>query len=147
MADAITQYLRSNITYSSTVENPPSGQDALDWFLFDSKKGFCNYYATAEVVLLRSVGIPARMVVGFAQGEFEQPNLYVVRERDAHAWPEVYFPGLGGSNLSQPATRQRWYARLARISQPPGRQPARHRLEQPGKVYQASPPQSRPGKQ
>jgi len=49
-ADAITQYLRSNITYSSTVENPPPGQDSLNWFLFDSKKGFCNYYASAEVV-------------------------------------------------------------------------------------------------
>ena len=94
-ADAITQYLRSNITYSSTVENPPPGQDPLDWFLFDSKKGFCNYYASAEVVLLRSVGIPARMVVGFAQGEFSTPDLYAVRERDEHAWPEVYFPGVG----------------------------------------------------
>jgi transglutaminase-like putative cysteine protease len=94
-ADAITQYLRSHITYSTTVGNPPSGRDSLDWFLFDSKKGFCNYYATAGVVLLRSVGIPARLVVGFAQGEFSPPDLYVVREQDEHAWPEVYFPGIG----------------------------------------------------
>jgi transglutaminase-like putative cysteine protease len=94
-ADAITQYLRSNITYSTTVNTPPPGQNSLDWFLFDSKTGFCNYYATAEVILLRSVGIPARLVVGFAQGEFTSPNLYVVRERDEHAWPEVYFPGVG----------------------------------------------------
>jgi hypothetical protein len=94
-ADAITQYLRSNITYSSTVESPPAGQDMLDWFLFDSKKGFCNYYASAEVILLRSLGIPARMVVGFAQGEFTSPDLYVVRQQDEHAWPEVYFPGTG----------------------------------------------------
>jgi transglutaminase-like putative cysteine protease len=94
-ADAITNYLRSNITYSTTVDNPPPGQDALDWFLFDSKRGFCNYYASAEVILLRSVGIPARMVVGFAQGEFTSPDLYVVRERNEHAWPEVYFPGTG----------------------------------------------------
>jgi hypothetical protein len=94
-ADAITRYLRSNITYSTTVNTPPPGQDSLDWFLFDSKTGFCNYYATAEVILLRSVGVPARMVVGFAQGEFSAPNLYVVRELDEHAWPEVYFPGVG----------------------------------------------------
>ena len=94
-ADAITQYLRSHITYSTTVVNPPPGRDSLDWFLFDSKKGFCNYYATAEVILLRSVEIPARLVVGFAQGEFSPPNLYVVRAQDEHAWPEVYFPGLG----------------------------------------------------
>jgi transglutaminase-like putative cysteine protease len=95
MAASITQYLRSDITYSATVENPPAGQDLLEWFLFNSKKGFCNYYATAEVILLRSVGIPARLVVGFAQGEFKSPNLYVVREGDSHAWPEVYFPGVG----------------------------------------------------
>jgi hypothetical protein len=67
----------------------------LAWFLFDTKTGFCNYYATAEVVLLRSMGIPARMAVGFSQGEYEPPNLYTVRQRDAHAWPEVYFPGNG----------------------------------------------------
>jgi transglutaminase-like putative cysteine protease len=94
-ADAITQYLRNNITYSTTVNDPPPGQDSLDWFLFDSKTGFCNYYATAEVIILRSVGVPARMVVGFAQGEYSAPNLYVVRELDEHAWPEVYFPGVG----------------------------------------------------
>jgi transglutaminase-like putative cysteine protease len=94
-AVAITNYLRSNITYSNTVDDPPPGLDPLDWFLFGSRKGFCNYYATAEVILLRSVGIPARMVVGFAQGEFVSPNLYLVRQMDTHAWPEVYFPGNG----------------------------------------------------
>ena len=57
------------------------------------KKGFCNYYATAEVILLRSVGIPARMVVGFAQGEFTSPDLYVVRERDAACLAGGLFPG------------------------------------------------------
>ena len=112
-ADAITQYLRNNITYSSTVENSPPGQDSLDWFLFDSKKGFCNYYASAEVVLLRSMGIPARMVVGFAQGEFTSPDLYVVRERDEHAWPEVYFPGVGWVEF-EPTSNQ------APLVRPPG---------------------------
>jgi transglutaminase-like putative cysteine protease len=104
-ADAITQYLRSNITYSKVFENPPPGKDALDWFLFDSKKGFCNYYASAEVVLLRSLGIPARMVVGFAEGEYNSPGLYVVREQDQHAWPEVYFPGIGWEEF-EPTSNQ-----------------------------------------
>jgi transglutaminase-like putative cysteine protease len=104
-AAAITDYLRRNITYSETVEKPPAGRDPLAWFLFDSRKGFCNYYATAEVILLRSVGIPARMVVGFAQGEFESPNYYVVRQRDSHAWPEVYFPGVGWMEF-EPTTSQ-----------------------------------------
>jgi hypothetical protein len=80
------------------------------------QEGFCNYYASAEVILLRSLGIPSRLAVGFAQGERIVPiipgqapgaeitppevaegltSTYVVRQRDAHAWPEVYFPGVG----------------------------------------------------
>ncbi len=94
-AAAITAYLRANITYSPTVESPPADRDPLVWFLFDTKMGFCNYYATAEVVLLRSLGIPARMAVGFAEGEYQAPDQYTVLQRDAHAWPEVYFPGDG----------------------------------------------------
>jgi transglutaminase-like putative cysteine protease len=94
-AAAITEYLRTNIKYSTTIGTPPPGVDTLAWFLFDSKTGFCNYYATAEVIMLRSLGIPARMAVGFAQGEYEAPNQYTVRPKDAHAWPEVYFPENG----------------------------------------------------
>jgi transglutaminase-like putative cysteine protease len=103
---AITTWLRENITYVETIEgNPAPGQEPVDWFLFDLKQGFCNYYATAEIVLLRSVGIPARWSIGYAQGELleqddsEDPQLasltYLVRNRDAHSWPEVYFPGMG----------------------------------------------------
>jgi transglutaminase-like putative cysteine protease len=105
MTVAITSYLRSNITYSDTVDDPPAGQDPLDWFLFDSKRGFCNYYATAEVILLRNVGIPARLVVGFAQGEYIDSKYYLVLQRDTHAWPEVYFPGIGWVEF-EPTTSQ-----------------------------------------
>ena len=106
-AAAITEYLRKNISYQTTVPNPPQNQEPLDWFLFDYKKGFCNYYAAAEVMLLRSVGIPARLAVGFAQGESVTPNSktkllvgegiqqFLIHRGDSHAWPEVYFPGLG----------------------------------------------------
>lgn len=95
-AEAITNWLRNNMQYNETVPPVPQNQDPVDWFLFDLKQGFCNYYASAEVILLRSLGIPARMSVGFAQGEFDDiTNQYVIRQRDAHAWPEVYFPSLG----------------------------------------------------
>jgi transglutaminase-like putative cysteine protease len=93
-AAAITDYLRANLQYSLAVPAPPEGQDPVAWVLFDYKRGFCNYYASAEVLLLRSVGIPARLAVGFAQGEMHN-GVYVVRRRDAHAWPEAYFPGYG----------------------------------------------------
>jgi hypothetical protein len=94
---AVTRYLRDNIRYSETITSTPSpDQEPLDWFLFDLKIGFCNYYASSEVVLLRSLGIPARLAVGFSAGEHQLgTTTYLVYERNAHAWPEVYFPGLG----------------------------------------------------
>ena len=105
-AAAITDYLRSNIEYASTVPNPPRNRDRLEWFLFDYKKGFCVYYASSEVTMLRSLGIPARMAVGFAQGD-KDGDSYTVRRLHAHAWPEVYFPGIGWVEFeptaSQPA--------------------------------------------
>jgi transglutaminase-like putative cysteine protease len=95
-ADSITQYLRSEITYQETIEEPPADRDVMEWFLFDYKTGFCNYYATAEILMLRSLGIPARIAVGFAQGDYdEEENKFVVREKESHAWPEVFFPGIG----------------------------------------------------
>ncbi|MFN8412850.1 MAG: transglutaminase domain-containing protein [Anaerolineales bacterium] len=96
-AQAITLYLRQEISYQSSItENVPSGKDPLLWVLFDYKKGFCMYSASAEVLLLRSIGIPARMAVGFAEGEYDgQTDRYTVSRLDAHAWPEVYFPEIG----------------------------------------------------
>ena len=95
-AIAITNYLRKEIQYKSSISFPEEPVDPLEYFLFDVKQGFCNYYASAETLMLRSIGIPARLAVGFAQGEANLQNtFYTVRERDAHAWPEVYFPNYG----------------------------------------------------
>ncbi len=95
-AKAIEAYLRANITYSETIPTPPTNQDQIDWFLFDLQQGYCNYYASAMIMMLRSQGIPARMAAGFAQGTWDAAqNAYVVTERDAHTWVEVYFPGYG----------------------------------------------------
>jgi hypothetical protein len=95
-AAAITDYLRTEIKYEPSISFPEGTTNPLEYFLFDVKKGFCNYSASVETLMLRSIGIPARLAVGFAQGE---PNLqntfYTVRERDSHAWPEVYFPNYG----------------------------------------------------
>lgn len=93
---AITQWLRENIAYSPTIPEPPVGRDPIEWVLFDYRQAFCNYYATAQVLMLRSLGIPARWVIGYAQGFLdEEEDIYWVRDKDRHAWPEVYFPGLG----------------------------------------------------
>lgn len=94
-ATAITNYLRTQISYETTVAPPPEGMEPLAWFLFNTREGFCNYYASAEVVMLRSIGIPARLAVGFSNGERMDDNRRLVRQHHAHAWPEVYFPGIG----------------------------------------------------
>jgi transglutaminase-like putative cysteine protease len=118
-ASAVTQYLRNSIEYLEVIDASPEGQDIVDWFLFDYKKGFCNYYATAEVILLRSLGVPARLVAGYAEGQRQlmadpqtgQSALagyanYVVTGRDAHAWPEVYFPGIGWVEFEPTVSRR-----------------------------------------
>jgi len=97
-AAAIEAYLRDtkNYTYSTHTALAPSGREYMDYFLFDSKEGYCEHYSTAMVVLLRVLGIPAREATGFAPGE---PNAdqtaWTIRESSAHAWPEVYFPSAG----------------------------------------------------
>lgn len=95
-AVAITQYLRRTITYNEQVPEPPRNREPLEWFLFDLRSGFCNYYASAEVLMLRSLGVPARLSVGYAEGTWDpEQELYSVLGKDSHAWPEVYFPTMG----------------------------------------------------
>jgi transglutaminase-like putative cysteine protease len=106
VTNAITQYLRANIEYSRMIPPIPKNTDPIEWFLFESKMGFCNYYATSEILMLRSLGIPARIGVGFAQGEYDDTiHTYTVRKRDSHAWPEVYFVGYGWV-VFEPTTAQ-----------------------------------------
>ncbi|HSK88812.1 MAG TPA: transglutaminase-like domain-containing protein [Anaerolineales bacterium] len=95
-AKAIEAYLRANYPYDLEVPAPPPDRDVADYFLFDLKKGYCDYYATSMVVLARASGIPARFVSGYSSGAYDAANAeYVVRELNAHSWAEVYFPEIG----------------------------------------------------
>jgi transglutaminase-like putative cysteine protease len=95
-AAAIQEYLRRTIEYREDIEAPPEGRDPIDYLLFDSRQGYCNYYASTMVVMARAVGIPARLAVGYVGGELEgETGRYVVREHNTHAWVEVYFPSFG----------------------------------------------------
>ncbi len=96
-AQTITTYLRTEIEYQKTIdETLPKDRDPVLWVLFNYKKGFCMYYASAETLMLRSIGIPSRMAVGFAEGDYDEAEgKYTVSYEDSHAWPEVYFPGIG----------------------------------------------------
>lgn len=82
--------------YSYTLDPMPLSSDYVDSFLFDTREGFCEHYSSSFVVMMRSVGIPARVVTGYQGGEFNsQANYMLVRQSDAHAWAEVWLEGQG----------------------------------------------------
>jgi transglutaminase-like putative cysteine protease len=82
--------------YYYTLQPPPLGSNPVDQFLFDSKRGFCEHYASAFAVMMRAAGIPSRIVLGYQGGEMNPMGKYmIVRQADAHAWTEVWLPGRG----------------------------------------------------
>jgi transglutaminase-like putative cysteine protease len=94
-AIAIESYLR-RFPYSLDVPAPPSNRDVADYFLFDLKKGYCDYYATTMVVMARAAGLPARLVVGYTSGSYDyDARRFVVVEANAHSWVEIYSLGIG----------------------------------------------------
>ncbi|MFN8533217.1 MAG: transglutaminase domain-containing protein [Dehalococcoidia bacterium] len=91
----IQEYLRT-FRYNESIEAPPPGVDPVEYFLFTMREGYCDYFSTGMVVMLRSLGIPARISAGYFTGEFDaNKGYYLVRESNTHAWPEVYFPEYG----------------------------------------------------
>ena len=98
-AQALARYLSSDrsFTYSTTPPERAPGEDLVEFFLFDEQGriGYCQHYASAMVVMARSLGLPARVAVGFAPGEVGEDGTYLVREANAHAWAEIYFPDYG----------------------------------------------------
>ena len=96
-AFAIRDYLRGDaFTYSRDVEKPPLGSDGVDHFLFETRKGYGDYYSSAMIVMLRAAGVPARLAAGYAAGEVpEGGGRRAVRDSDSHGWTQVYFPEYG----------------------------------------------------
>ncbi|MBI2918519.1 MAG: transglutaminase domain-containing protein [Chloroflexi bacterium] len=94
-AQAIIDYLHK-IPYTQDIQPPPFNHDAVDFFLFEQRRGYSDYYGSAMTVLLRAAGVPARVAVGYNSGDLErQGGAFVVREHHAHAWVEAFFPGYG----------------------------------------------------
>ncbi len=92
---ALQNYLRG-YEYTLDLDDPPQGRDVVDYFLFDLRKGYCDYYASAMVVMARSVGLPARLTAGYATGEYiPATQEYRVTQANAHSWVEIYFPEFG----------------------------------------------------
>jgi len=94
-AIVLESYLQSKYTYTLQLTGKP-GADPLARFLFDTRAGHCEYFASAMAVMLRTLGIPSREVNGFLPGEYNSlGGDYIVRASDAHSWVEAYFPGNG----------------------------------------------------
>ena len=95
-AIAIRDYLRANVNYNDQIAAAPEGVEPIHYTLFDLKEAYCTYYASAMAVMLRSQGVPARVVSGYALGEYDPAaRNYRVRAVNAHTWVEVYFPNYG----------------------------------------------------
>ena len=102
---ALEAWMGANTKYTLDIPPLPPGQDAVDRFLFVDQRGFCEQIGTSLVVMLRALGIPARLAVGYATGERNPfTGLYEVRGKDAHAWAEVYFPGIGWQGFDPTAS-------------------------------------------
>jgi hypothetical protein len=103
----VENYLLHEGRYRYTTDVRKPGLEPLNEFLFHTHAGYCQHFAGAAALLLRVAGVPARVVVGFATGEQISPHTWAVRDEDAHAWIEVYFPGVGWVPFNPtPATAQ-----------------------------------------
>jgi len=93
---AIEDWMDANLAYTRSIPVLAPGDDAVDHLLFESRQGFCEQIGSAMVVMARSLGIPARIVVGYVPSEYDDSTgTWISRGTDAHAWAEVYFPGVG----------------------------------------------------
>ena len=119
-AVAIETYLRG---YPYTLDvplPPPDVTDIADYFLFELREGYCDYYATSMVVLARAAGLPARLTMGYASGTYDfYDAVYRVTEADAHAWVEIYFPDYGWINF-EPTSGRPAIHRSSQMDLPPG---------------------------
>ena len=93
----IQSFLRSDrFEYSQNIEAPPARADGVDYFLFETQKGYSDYFGSAMAVMLRAVGVPARMAAGYGPGMYDdESGLHIVRDLDSHGWVQVYFPEYG----------------------------------------------------
>ncbi|MDH3305924.1 MAG: transglutaminaseTgpA domain-containing protein [Acidimicrobiia bacterium] len=102
---ALESWMADNTTYSLDIPALPAGEDAVDHYLFETRQGFCEQIGTSLVVMLRSIGVPARLVVGYLPGDRNPfTGLYEVKASDAHSWAEVWFPGVGWQGFDPTAS-------------------------------------------
>ena len=94
---AVQDFMRSDaFEYTQDIQAPPRGADGVDHFLFNTRAGYSDYYASSMAVIMRAAGIPARLAAGYAAGEnVDGTDFRAVKDSDSHSWVQVYFPGHG----------------------------------------------------
>ena len=102
-AVALERFLRQ-YPYSLDVRLPPSGVDPVDYFLFEQQTGYCDFYASTMVVMARSLGLPARLAIGYAAQSADAAGIQTIYEINSHSWAEVYFAGYGWVEFEPTAT-------------------------------------------
>jgi len=133
-AELIRDYLLSNFTYRIDPDPMPPNVEPVAHFLLVQQEGFCEIFASTMAVMLRTLHVPARVAVGYAEGEWDEPNdAFLVRQNMAHAWVEVYLPGFGWTafdptppNYVPPTTKLpeenvgqgSWWAVMGRLALP-----------------------------
>ena len=119
LVQAVLQRLHDG-GYTYTLDPGVYGADTADEFWFDRKEGFCEHIASAFVVLVRALGIPARVVTGYEGGELNRVDGYwIVRQSDAHAWAEVWLAGRGWVRVDPTAAVAPWrIGSLQRLARP-----------------------------
>lgn len=117
----VEEYVRSTITYNENIDAPPENQDVVDYVLFESQEGYCEYYASAMAVLLRAEGIPSRVAGGYFPAPFDaNAGGHLYREKNAHLWVEVFFPEYGWIPFEPTANRDQLdYGDLTAAAQEP----------------------------
>ncbi len=122
-ARALERFLRE-YPYTLDLPEPPDDRDLVDYFLFELQEGYCDYYASAMVVMARAVGVPARLATGYAQGTYDHDaRRWVITEQNGHTWVEVYFDDIGWVEFEPTATQSMWERpggeEMSEITMPP----------------------------
>ena len=121
LADAVLAHIRTG-GYTYTLEPGPYEKDAIDEFWLDRKLGFCEHFASAFVVVMRALDVPSRIVTGYQGADLEpQDGYWIVRQRDAHAWAEIWIEGQGWQRVDPTAAvAPERVQRSRRLAPPPG---------------------------
>ncbi|WP_420644062.1 transglutaminase TgpA family protein [Candidatus Leptofilum sp.] len=132
-ARMLERFLRQ-YTYSLEVESPPTNADPVEHFLFEQQAGYCDFYASAMVVMARAVGLPARMAIGYLPQPADDNGVQTVYQINSHSWAEIYFAGFGWIEFEPTAAFASPHNGLTNLAQPPDFGPPDSSLSEPSSL-------------